>query len=1441
MATNLVIHRNPFRPNLDVEERSVDSNSTIFQTLEEAHLLKMKEEGFERIGTYVVLHNGEALVSKDWNIVLKEDDVLQVAYLPKGGGGGSNIKSIIGAIIIAVAAYFTFGLSLVATAAVGVGALAVLSLMSGAVPIPSSNSNTSESSSPTYSLSAQSNVARLLEAIPKVYGNPRVVPDLASQPYTEYEANELVLYQLFCVSLGQCEIEKIYVDETPLDQFTDAQYVVINPGEAVTLFPDNVVTSDAVNGIEMVAPNNPGYNVLGPYISAPSGTKASTIGIDLAFPQGSGNVDDDGNTQPWSITVNFQYQEVNDAGQAIGSWNQLFTKTFNFSTKNAQLITVKTDVPLGRYQIQGSRVSNESASPNVFGMVQWTGLRSYLQSTYTYGNVTLIAVKMRATAALNSTTARKFSAKVKDRVQTWDPVNGWGAYVYSDGNPAWIAADILRDLDYGRGLGTDRLAMTKLYQLSQTFAARGDRFHGVFDTTAQLWDSLSKVLRCGRTVPIYYAGVIDFIRDQPQSIPSGMFQPSNMIMGSFKTTYNFFDVDTPDHIVVEYIDPATNKPATVECKLPGETALNPFNVNLFGCQDRDQAFREGMSLAASNRDRRRSISFSTLSAGYIPRYNGLIRISHDTPLWGYSGRVKSFNKTTGRLRTTEPVIFGEPVLHVIAFRTKRGGEDGPYTIVEDSSLQPGEFGCIVQGTDQQPISNIYISDGVREDFTFYQCGPTQKEGLKALVMSAAPDGQGQVNITCINYADSVYSAENGGVVPPPNPASNLPGTPTAPIINSVTVVYTIEVGVQNIVATPAAGAIFYEFEARTGGGEWAKLGNNSMPTLISHLSPGVWSVRVRGVGRSVGPWTTWTGTIEATTLPTPKLDLFTATTKLFAIGLAWAYEASTNTIADKVEVWAGITNVLGNSSKLITLPYPASGFDHINLGAGSRWFYWARVIDTAGRVGPWYNNALPISQTSSTEAQPVLDLLFDKLTKSQFGQDLKSEIDGKATTAYVNQQVANLHTEIGNIVDALLYVPTDSYVANNTVRVGDNLWTAITSVPAKADGSNGPPNPTYWINSGQVLRDSQGYAAAINKNTTDISNLDGTVKNQATQISAVQTSLKDKADSSTVNQLSSTVSQQGSTITSQGQAITAVTNKVNDPATGLAATSSAVNTLDGKVTTIDGKVSANTTAINGVYAQVNPPLAGETTSYAGSTQAYVGVYSVQSALIEGDMVQGKRTDTIQVQLNDANAAIQVNQSATITAQNTANNANSAAGVANALAADAKGVATTANTTANTANNKANSLQSQIDLSYQVKLQANANGSYAWAGYGLTLNNASGVFYSQFVIAADDFIIATTKGANYSASPFAVVGNQTFIKEAFIQKATVQNLLVGATFTSVATNSQGLPVYSLNLQTGAEVVRYTSSGYLSERTGSYWRLFVDGLNAPLVEMGVLWVG
>lgn len=62
--------------------------------------------------------------------------------------------------------------------------------------------------------------------------------------------------------------------------------------------------------------------------------------------------------------------------------------------------------------------------------------------------------------------------------------------------------------------------------------------------------------------------------------------------------------------------------------------------------------------------------------------------------------------------------------------------------------------------------------------------------------------------------------------------------------------------------------------------------------------------------------------------------------------------------------------------------------------------------------------------------------------------------------------------------------------------------------------------------------------------------------------------------------------------------------------------------------------------IDGVFAQINPPLIGSESDLIGNNAGYAGVWSEQSARIEGDLVQAKRTDTVQTELNGNIAAVQ---------------------------------------------------------------------------------------------------------------------------------------------------------------------------------------------------------
>lgn len=61
---------------------------------------------------------------------------------------------------------------------------------------------------------------------------------------------------------------------------------------------------------------------------------------------------------------------------------------------------------------------------------------------------------------------------------------------------------------------------------------------------------------------------------------------------------------------------------------------------------------------------------------------------------------------------------------------------------------------------------------------------------------------------------------------------------------------------------------------------------------------------------------------------------------------------------------------------------------------------------------------------------------------------------------------------------------------------------------------------------------------------------------------------------------------------------------------------------------------------DGVYAQLNPPLIGSESDLIGNDQGFAGIWSVQSAMIEGDLALSKRIDTTAVELNNLQAYAQ---------------------------------------------------------------------------------------------------------------------------------------------------------------------------------------------------------
>ncbi len=469
------------------------------------------------------------VLRESWPATLIDDgDIVTFVALPHGGGGGGGgknpLKTVLSIALMVAAPGLggalagSMGLtgSLFAGTAFEIGwgtimggvvSLAGSALINAVIPsprpsVPSMNFSAVGSTpapSPTYSLSAQGNEARLGQPIPVLYGRHLIYPDLATQPYQEFSGNEQYLFQLHVIGQGEYDLEQVRIEDTPIASFEEVEIEVVTPGSIVTLFETDVITAPEVAGQELLSVADGGAWI-GPFTANPVETLAGNLGIDVIFPRGLYYANDGGGLESRSIQWEVQARAIDDQGVANGSWTTLGSESYSDATNTAQRQSFKYAVTPGRYEVRMQRLDAKDASSRAGHEIRWGGLRSYLQGTPDFGDLTLLAVKMRATDNLSQRSARMINCIVTRRLAVWDPGTGWSTPVPTC-SIAWAFADACR-AQYGAKLAEARVDLQALYTLDQTWAARGDEFNGIFDSSMTVWEALSRIARCGRAVGV---------------------------------------------------------------------------------------------------------------------------------------------------------------------------------------------------------------------------------------------------------------------------------------------------------------------------------------------------------------------------------------------------------------------------------------------------------------------------------------------------------------------------------------------------------------------------------------------------------------------------------------------------------------------------------------------------------------------------------------------------------------------------------------------------------------------------------------------------------------------------------------------------------------------------------------------------------------------------
>ena len=698
---------------------------------------------------FICLVNGNPVLRAEWNSlkIRSNDHIAFIHLLQGGGGGGSNPLRVVGMVALVVATVASYGAASAAwgtvwgaTVAAGVsigGGMLINALVPPPKPTLNGTSYSASAQSPTYSLQAQGNQARLGNPIPVIYGRHLVYPDFASQPYYEYIDNEQYVYQLHCIGQGEYDIEKIMIEDTPISSFKEITYEILPPNTKNTMFAEDVVTSTEISGQELLKDE-----IIGPFILNPSETTVSKIGIDVAFQRGLYYANDNGSMSDKSVTWKVEARKIDDEDNALGEWFVLGQETFSSNSHNAIYKTYNYDVENARYEVRATRLDEKDTSSRAGHEIRWTSAKGFINAEHEYGNVTMIALKMQATNNLSQRSSRLLNCVVTRKLPQWTPEKGWSEPVPTN-SIAWALADVLK-AEYGAKLDDSRIDLDTLLYLDGIWQNRGDTFNAVFDSKLTVFEALSRIAKCGRAVAFLQGGIVRFVRDEPKTIPVALFSPRNIIKNSLSIQYIMPSEDTADSVTVEYFSDKTWKTTEITGVLPESTSENTATVELFGCTNKEQALREALYMAAANRYRRRIVSFMTELDGLIPTYGDLVAITHDMPSWGQGGEV--IQKDGNKLTLSEPVTFSDDSVHYIALRKANGQLSGPY-VVTSGNL---ENEVILEETP-----NFEIYTGTSRERTHFAFGPADKWATMARIIGIKPRTN-TVEITAVIEDERVH-------------------------------------------------------------------------------------------------------------------------------------------------------------------------------------------------------------------------------------------------------------------------------------------------------------------------------------------------------------------------------------------------------------------------------------------------------------------------------------------------------------------------------------------------------------------------------------------------------------------------------------------------------------------------------------------------------------
>ncbi|MCF5546171.1 DUF1983 domain-containing protein [Pseudomonas salomonii] len=1186
-----------------------------------------------------------------------------------------------------------------------------------------------------------------------------------------------------------------------------------------------------------------------PWVRAISNTQLSAVRVRFGWPALQ-SVDARNNINGYRIE--YKVELATDGG----AYQQVLSEAVDGKTTSLYECTRRIDLPKANtgWLMRITRLTANKNSPAKFSdTMQIAGFTEVIDAKIRYPNTALLYIEFSAEqfrsipAVTVGCKARKWSvpSNYDPASRTYSGVwDGTFKEAYTN-NPTWATHGITTIDRFGLGRRIKPWMVDKweLYRISQYCdqlvpdgkGGQEPRFicNLNLQSKADAWSLLRDISAIYRGMTYWAQGQVFTLSDMPRATDFDFaYTRANVIDGKF--TYSSASERTRyTRALISYDNPLNNYDtdvtAVTDQKLQRRYGDNPLEISAIGCTRESEAQRRGKwALLTNSKDR--AVTFKVGLDGRIPLPGYVIPIA-DELLAGrpVGGRISAVN---GKVITLD----------------------------RDTQAKPGDRLILNLPDGKCEGRTVQLVTGRKVTVTVAYSVTPEPELVWALdaddlaiplyrVVSVARPEPGVFEISAVQYDPSKFAHIDTGARLEERPISVIPITVVpAPASVMLTSSYAVNQGIaistMNISWPAVAGAVAYDVEWRKDSGNWIKVQRTGSTSVdVTGIYSGAYLARVRSVSAfeisSIWKSSNLTNLEGKVGLP-PAVSFLTTTSLVYGIGIQWGFPLGAED-TQRTEIWYSQSADLTKAAKLSDFSYPQASHEMHGLLAGASLFFWARLVDRSGNVGPFYPVSEMVNGRASSEQTEYEKYFADKIGKGALYQSLREEIDliSGDGPGSVNERLEEAKQELEDLIskvnDALVYDSAKIYAKGEIVRKDQHLYQAIATVPLNVS----PPNSAYWTDIGTFLETANALASQVRIIENTIQEINGKITASATSLEALRSAARGddgtgelagalKAWSSTaslaverksraseseafaqqITGLNAQVGDSKASLTTLEQVVatnremtaTQVTQLQSDLAktnSNLDGNASLLNSLDTKVASLDGKVTAQATSTESLRASVRgDDGAGDLAGAIGAWKSLASYGSQVRVFANQALATAEKQASLQAGVDDAKGLIQAQEKVT----------------ASAIDVQAKRTDTVqaslgkTNSSVQTVSEALTTLDGKVSAQTTIKAQTISNGKRVMAGLALGSDGNT----SEILAFAQRFAIVDEVSGNLIL-PFVVQDGQVFINQAVINTAFIQNIVLGMTLKSEALDSQGRPLLEINVKAGTFTLRSAGTG------------------------------